>query len=319
MGWQKMFDLLSIYPKKAFTPVFLYHAAFSDVPESLGDAVHNVTPENLYRQVSWLKKYYDVVFVDDLFDSKDNTGKCAITFDDAYLSVFEGAMPVLESLNAPATVFVNGTTLDGQIFWRDKIRLILSRGLEGEFVIWAKDFCSDKNITVENFYKSTKKPHVNSYEIAGLIDQFLLNYPDILLQARNYCAGKPSDLRRSALLRYGNHSFSHFVLSSLSKEQQRTEILKNQDMLSTMLGPEYLSRVFSIPFGAENTVNEHTFDILKETGYKGALLSRFRLNRNTLSSPRLMNGLPVLERIMPDNDWTGFQRGMLKSALKSLT
>lgn len=313
-----MFDLLDFLPKRIFTPVLLYHAAFSDVPQSLGDAVHNVTPDNLYKQVSWLKKYYDIVFVDDLFDAPDHRGKCAITYDDAYLSVFEGALPVLENLNAPATVFVNGTTLEGQIFWRDKIRLILSRGLQGEFVSWADDFCTEKGITADNFYKATKKPHVNSYEMAGLVDQFLQKYPDVLLQARNYCAGKSSDLPRSPLLRYGNHSYSHFVLSSLSKEQQRKEILKNQDKLSSIIEPDYLSRVFSIPFGAENTVNANTFSILKDADYKGALLSRFRLNRITGSTPTLMHGLPVLERTMPDNNWTAFNRTILKSALRGL-
>lgn len=313
-----MFSGTTLLPLKPFSPVFLYHAAFSDVPAALGGAVHNVTPDNMYRQITWLKQYYDIVHVDALFDAPYGAGRCAITFDDAYLSVFKEALPVLESLNAPATVFVNATTLDGQIFWRDKIRLILARNLANEFVTWAQDFCTEKGITKEKFYGSTKKHHVNSYELAGLIDQFLQLHPGVLVNVNNYCAGTVGDLVRSPLIRYGNHTYSHFVLSSLSKEQQRDEIVKNQDRLSALIEPEYLSHVFSIPFGGVDTVNADTFEILKARGYKGALLSRSRFNRAGKSAPHMLHGLPVLERIMPEDRWPAFMHQMRKTGLKAL-
>lgn len=313
-----MFSGMTLLPLKAFSPVFLYHAAFADVPAALGGAVHNVTPDNMYRQIAWLKQHYDIVHVDTLFDAPYGAGRCAITFDDAYLSVFKEALPVLESLNAPATVFVNATTLDGQIFWRDKIRLILARNLAGAFVAWAKDFCTEKGITEEKFYGSTKKPHVNSYELAGLIDQFLQLYPDVLADVKNYCAGTAGDLVRSSLIRYGNHTYSHYVLSSLSKEQQHNEIVKNQDRLSALIEPEYLSHVFSIPFGGVDTVNADTFGILKARGYKGALLSRSRFNRAGKGAPHMLHGLPILERVMPEDKWSGFIPRMRKTGFKAL-
>lgn len=301
-----------------FSPVFLYHAAFSKTPDSLGNAVHNVQPENIYKQIAWLKKYYDIVDVDDLFAEPYKAGCCAITFDDAYKSVFTGALPALEAHNAPATVFVNGTTLKGKIFWRDKIRLILNSDLTKDFIIWAKEFCETNHITEENFYFSTKKPSVNSKDLSVKLDQFLENYPDVRCKVKNFCIDNNFEWPQSSFIKYGNHTYNHYVLSSLSIEEQKSEILENRDLLSGLVGEHSLSRVFSIPFGGLDTFNEDTIKILKEAGYIGALLSRSRFNKANIKKLPQVHGFPVLERLMPPDDISAFNRYLFKTALRTL-
>ena len=87
--------------KKISNPIILYHATFSKIPgNELQSNIHNVTPSNFERQLKWLKNNYDIKLVDDIFKEKNNYGKCAITFDDAYLSVFSEAIPILLSLKS---------------------------------------------------------------------------------------------------------------------------------------------------------------------------------------------------------------------------
>jgi hypothetical protein len=77
--------------------VLLYHSTFSRVPVDLHGHLHNVAPEELYCQLIWLKRHFDVVSVDQAL-LEPSIGQVAITFDDAYESVFVEAQPVLDAL-----------------------------------------------------------------------------------------------------------------------------------------------------------------------------------------------------------------------------
>jgi peptidoglycan/xylan/chitin deacetylase (PgdA/CDA1 family) len=72
-----------------------------------------VRPDDLERQVRHFidHGYEPTTFRDAVLGSHD--GRCmAVTFDDAYLSVYERAFPVLERLGAPATVFAPSDKID---------------------------------------------------------------------------------------------------------------------------------------------------------------------------------------------------------------
>ena len=70
----------------------------------------------------------------------------------------------------------------------------------------------------------------------------------------------------------GNHTYNHYLLSSLTREKQISEILSNKKLIETIMLDK--SNIFSISFGGEKDFNSDTTDILKDLGFKGALLSR---------------------------------------------
>jgi peptidoglycan/xylan/chitin deacetylase (PgdA/CDA1 family) len=82
--------------------VLCYHAVSERWPASL-----SVTPEAFERQVRLLSRSG---FEGETFDRATSRApdgrRVAITFDDAYLSVFELAKPILDDAGFPATVFV---------------------------------------------------------------------------------------------------------------------------------------------------------------------------------------------------------------------
>ena len=153
--------------------VLLYHSTYRIVPKNIEKKLHNVKPDQLYRQIRWLKKYFDIVTVDEFLD-KRKSGYVAITFDDGYESVFTEALPVLESLETPCTVFINGSSLAGKPLWRDKIRYLINKSLVADFLEYFSENSSDAtHLTENNFYDMTKNPKINSRKIETFIDMFL--------------------------------------------------------------------------------------------------------------------------------------------------
>jgi peptidoglycan/xylan/chitin deacetylase (PgdA/CDA1 family) len=103
--------------------VLEYHA----VSETWEDGLA-VRPTQLRRQLEWLvRRGYRGATFSDAIASEKPYRVVAVTFDDAYLSVYQNAFPILASLGLPATVFaVTDFAEDGRLLeWRH------SRDLKG--------------------------------------------------------------------------------------------------------------------------------------------------------------------------------------------
>ena len=114
-------------------PILLYHSIFKQVPKNMMDGLDNVMPEILFEQISFLKKHYEIISVDDYIGLRDKNGYACLTFDDGYKTVLDRGLEVFESLNLPITIFLNTSSLEGKIFWRDKVRFIINNNLVEEF------------------------------------------------------------------------------------------------------------------------------------------------------------------------------------------
>lgn len=82
--------------------VVCYHAVSSEWPGELA-----VSPKRLEGQLRYLLRrgFEPVTFTDAVTGSKQGS-LMAVTFDDAYRSVYERARPILDRLGVPGTVFV---------------------------------------------------------------------------------------------------------------------------------------------------------------------------------------------------------------------
>ncbi|MBI1730910.1 polysaccharide deacetylase family protein [Candidatus Acetothermia bacterium] len=276
-----------------YAPVALYHSAFKAVPVELQSHLHNIRPEVLFDQMRYLRDHFDIVPLDHFLTVKRAFRLAAITFDDGYKSVHEHAFPILKELKIPFAIFINGATLQKRLFWRDKVRLIVNHQLISEFESQAK---STKKIPGLSFYRYTKDLKNNSVRVHEEIDQFLAAQK-ITSSLKNHCMEDTSEFIRSPLITYGNHSHDHYLLASLTEEQQRDQIYRTHSLLQSISGIK-VSKFFSIPFGGLRSFNESTVQILKSLDYKGILLSRNHLNFGF----RNLNGLRVVERFMPDDE-----------------
>lgn len=283
---------------RLWTPVLLYHGSYPEVPPELGGELHNVTPEQLIQHTRYLRKYVRFVPVDELVTAEKHHGLAALTFDDAYRSVHEHvARPLIEE-GVPFTIFVNGSSLEGEVLWRDKVRIVISND-------WVEE-CEaglppGMKIPGLSFYKYTKDPRNDSAVVDAALTRFL-DSKGALATRRPPTVDRAEAFIDSPLVTYGNHSHRHYVLSSLTKEQQREEILRTEEVLDRIPNIRR-SRVFSIPFGERKHFNAETIEVLREYGFDAAVLSRQRLNLRR----RRMDGFPLLERFMPNDDRLGPQ------------
>jgi peptidoglycan/xylan/chitin deacetylase (PgdA/CDA1 family) len=272
------------------TPVLLYHSTFSKVPPDLAAKVHNVRPETIGDQLSYLKRMVRFVCIDELVAAKRLRGLAAITFDDGYKCVIDLVADILISLDIPFTVFVNGATMEHKVFWRDKVRYIMGYGLVQEC---EQTLERTKIIAGRSFYRYTKNPINDSRIVDAELDRFL-RAKGIALAPGHHAFDDQRYFLKHPLVSYGNHSHHHYVLSSLPRDAQYQEIVQTRLFLQSLQGIQ-ISNVFSIPFGDYTDFNEETLGILADLGYRGALLSRqrfnWRLNKKT--------GMVMVERFMP--------------------
>ena len=157
----------------------------------------------------------------------------------------------------------------------------------------------------------TKNRKINSILFDYQIDIFLSDQ-NIQITVFNYCIDNLNYLEKSDLVSYGNHTYNHYVLSSLTYEEQFQEINSNHELLKKLNIQK--SNVFSLPFGNKEDLNEDTYKILDNLKYEGILMSRNRLNhRNKI----INNNLREIERYMVEDNLIKFKRQVLKLGIKS--
>ncbi len=271
----------------------LYHAVFETVPGTLGDTLHNVTPGQLYEHLNTLKQSFNFVGADTFIDLPDYSRHAFLTFDDGYKTVIENALPVLESLHIPATIYVNGKTFEKQLLWRDKIRYVIMNDLVDEFLAGADCIAMDNS---KPFYRYSKNPINNSQAVDHALDIFFAE-KNVIEDQKNYCFDDVSWFVDHPLLSYGNHCYSHYVMSSLTAREQNQEISQTKDLLACHTNVNQ-SRLLSIPFGDDGDFNEHTIRAADESGYSGVLLSRGKINIKHSNQ----YGVAAVERFMPKGD-----------------
>lgn len=239
-----------------------------------------VTPTNFYRQMSYLKKNYQIVKFEQDWNELNDDAIC-ITFDDGYMDNFINALPILEELDIPATIFVStGNINTPEEFWWDELERILLNNqiqykekfrLEDDFFSceWPTETLSDREELYDTLHwlmydKITVSKRMNwmeqlrTWSKAGNVGR-----------RENQAMQSGYVKIDSPLLTIGAHTVNHPSLRNLQKQDQFYEIHQSIKELEVIF--ERKITVFSYPFGAENDYDEVAIDICKkEQIYKAA-------------------------------------------------
>lgn len=260
--------------------VVVYHSTSRIVPPAANYRIHNVPPVILRKQLSWLKRNFNVVSIDSWFAASDTAGTAAITFDDGYESVFREALPILFELGLPATLFICGRMLEGGVFWRDKQRYLIRSGLVDDFLEFAAGSGLFTHLTGDfDFFAASCSSRINSARLNRWLDRFLQErglseeldiYRNIFRHA--------DCLVDHPLIAYGNHGYEHYVMSSLEPWQQKEELMRMECLLDSLHVRR--SRIFCLPFGKDKCANDATLDICAEMEFKGLLYCRMKQPRD---------------------------------------
>jgi len=212
-----------------------------------------------------------------------NNRYMAITFDDGYKSVIENAIPIMEGKNVPYTIFINGDPVlrnRGNYLMRLS-KLIETNGLD----------------LVATFNKKFKKKYNNSEEIINdLIWSF--NYDSYMLihelwdehaseelkilESKAYIKINDIQNLNLNLADIGSHTYSHCILSKISFEDQKKEIIECHLEIEKKLGK--LINHFAYPRGAPYHFNFDSELLMSKLPHVSAY-SAYGSGRNILYRP----------------------------------
>ena len=216
-----------------------------------------VTPEHFDEHMDVLSKYLNPIslskLVGQLKDGSLPPKAVAVTFDDGYADSLYKAKPILENYAVPATVFVT-TGYAGKEFWWDELeRLVMSsqadlRAIrlqvgENQF-LWdqahidsAKESSEERRQCCHALYRFLLP--LNAKDQTHAMDMIRIwsevsshNIPT----ARAMNHNELLQLADSELIEIGSHTCNHLMLTQLTPEQQREEIVSGKQDLELLLG-----------------------------------------------------------------------------------
>jgi peptidoglycan/xylan/chitin deacetylase (PgdA/CDA1 family) len=253
--------------------VLVYHriASLASDPELLA-----VTPENFRAQLRHLKDSCSLVRFEEDW-TKVPKPAVAITFDDGYADNAVQALPILEEMEVPATVFVTTGQIGTkqEFWWHELERLLLKDGtLPATFQLdgtrFGRKWRTGSSTEREAFYRQMVR-------LMNDVDSDLRNKWLCQIREWSKAGAADGDLHRALTLEelrllagskwvtIGAHTVTHTRLAALSPYLQKEEIAVSKRQLEAWLGQDI--SVFSYPFGRKCDYTKETVSFCREAGF----------------------------------------------------
>ncbi len=236
-----------------------------------------VSPIKFRQQMLYLKKNYQIARFENDWNHLDSDA-VVITFDDGYLDNLKHALPVLEELEVPATIFISTGMLEQKKeFWWDELEQLLFVGEDfpGEFQLEDDEFRCHWNTSTYEYRKNCymglhylMKNFINPYKREEWMLQLWEWRGKKRTVRKSNLSVSADDCRKlaeSKMISIGAHTVSHPSLANLSRKEQETEIRTSIDSLSQILKKKIT--LFSYPFGGPGVdFNDDTIEICRKCG-----------------------------------------------------
>jgi peptidoglycan/xylan/chitin deacetylase (PgdA/CDA1 family) len=275
--------------------IVLYHGVSPS-----GEGIFNyrrkfVSPQSFERQIAYFRRHYTILPLDEavmrLYAGKLPPRALAITFDDGYRNNYEYAFPVLKKYNVPVAIFLVTDFVFGNTpLWVDRLEYAIAHGPESK----------KEKVALDSQKRREMKELANDERLRQLEE--LERSRGMVLHAADadprYAPLTRDMLRemRAAGVMFGAHTESHPILSRVSPDEARTEIVNSRDAVARECG--VVSHVFTYPNGEPGDWTDETEKILAEADFAGALTTIPGVNGR--ATPRMR-----LKRISMDRteDW----------------
>jgi len=220
---------------------FLFHACLnhsSDYDKHFLYPQERLTVQKLDEFIDYfLQAHYTFISPQDvLYTALDPEQHYALlTFDDGYFNNLN-IIPVLEKYQVPAVFYVPTYYIDSdEIFWSDA--LYKKRKEQGQ---------SDEKIIQEViFLKSHPLSEINDYMVKNFDKYILYHKVD---EHRFMTSDELKQLNASPYAHIGNHTHRHEILTHLSLQEVKNEILTSQKILQNIIGES--PQIISYPNGS---------------------------------------------------------------------
>ena len=245
-------------------------------------------PKKFEQQMKYLKKNYNILRFEEDWSKSDRDG-IVITFDDGYLDNLTYALPILDELQIPATVFVSTGILSGsrELWWDELETVLLTDGnypkrfsLEDE--VYSCEWRTDTYEYRLNCYKGLHylmKNYISPSKREIWFEQLwkwrgLVRYVNV--ENNTLTDTTCLELAKSKYITIGAHTISHPSLAKLTYEEQQAEIMSSVVYLENLLQRKI--DILSYPFGVEGVdFDENTIIACKKAGIRKAASTKAEL------------------------------------------
>jgi len=246
----------------------------------------SVTPEFLDDALTRVKQRgFDIVTLNEavkrLKAGRAERPFCAFTFDDGYRDNIEYALPVFRKHSAPMTVFVCTGVIDGTaVLWWEILEAVLGKTDRVRFD------AGGEILELDSAGPAAKceAARVIEMHFRGLADEDearaqIVRFAEAYdVDAAAICRSLGADwdmLRKAArdpLLHIGAHTINHPLLSRLSPDAARSEIVQSRERIEAELSVHV--EHFAYPYGFSQACGAREFEMLSHLGFKSAVTTR---------------------------------------------
>lgn len=243
--------------------ILCYHNVIPDGDAGLWSSLGLHMPLATFgRHMRWLAAAYDVIplqqVVERLASGSSLRGTAAVTFDDAYAGVFEHAVPLLDTLGLPATVFVVAQPPGGDgDFWWDHPEVLRAYS-PTQHSYWLNALRGDGAAIVGSLAQGNSAPPVRPPPAHRPAP-----WPTIA-----------DAVRRG--IGIGVHSTTHRSLPTLDEIDLHREVIESRDVIAHRTGviPEF----FAYPYGLWS---DGVRSVVRSAGYRAAFTLEHRQSNGT--------------------------------------
>lgn len=258
--------------------------AYHGVTDKASTGIENfqgkhLTAEEFERQMRALKEQAGLLSLRDLVEAYavgDDPDGVIVTFDDAYRNNVTVALPILERYQVPTTFFLStGFIGMDRMFWVDEVEQAIDQTdaavidfTAAGLTCFALDTREARMLAVTEIKAHLKRvPEDEKNRLLALLKAAAMPRSGSVKSA-NYETMSWDDVRRlaeSSIVELGGHTIDHAILSRLSEDQIREQVVRSKEQLEDETGCDIT--LFAYPNGGAADYTPASIEILKDSGY----------------------------------------------------
>ena len=252
---------------------------------------HEVNEDELFRQLSALKKVFEIKNINQL--QPNDYGACAITLDDCLKRDAERLFKVAENLKVPVTFYlpvrycINENPLPGDLIkWLIQVKSTFF--FNGK--IWKLNNPAQrlkiKNAVSKYIYNEVLK----GKDISGLMLEICkennIYHNEIPAGIKIICPERVAQMSRSDYIKFESHSMTHPAFVNLTDDNLLKELNESAEWIEQTTNKKVESICY--PFGSYELIGKKAFQFAKKNYQNGVTLKAgVWANNNKFEIPRI--------------------------------
>lgn len=235
--------------------------------------------EGIRRQFDYLRRHYRVVPLLELAERLASGRKLdrytvALTIDDGRRSCYEFLFPLVKEFKFPATFFVVSSFIRGEDWiWTDKVIWLTEQPKPPEELAAGK---------LENTFRSLNRirPEERNAQIKAMASSVGVTIPSSAPAKYSSCSwGELREMADSGLMEIGSHTVTHPILSSVTDEESRDELVRSRAQIEEGIGRRV--RSFCFPNGMPGDFRPSQVRQVADAGYDCSVIADFGMVSNS--------------------------------------